>query len=354
MAVLLARELSRRGHHVVVLCRPGSALEAGLHAAGLTHEPVLRGPDFPPPSVVRAMRALKRHRVDVLVSATSNDVRLGALAAWLSGVPVVVRGLGLHGLPGNRLDQLLWRRVTSSIVANSRATAEVLLEAHPWLTQAMVSVVPNGVDVERYAGARPVDASALGELAPGAAARPGPTIGYVGRLDPEKGPDLLIEAWALARQRLPDARLLIIGSGALEAKLRRATRDWPDVVWVGYRADTAPFVATMDLLVVPSRREAFGLAAAEAMAAGVPVIATRVGGLPEVVRDGVDGCLVPPLDSAALADAIVRLGSDARLRGEMGGAAGLRARAEWSPASAADGYLHVLRDVVARSDSSMR
>lgn len=351
MAVLLARELSRRGHHAVVLCRPGSALEAGLRVAGLAHEPVLRGPDFPPPSVVRSMRALRRHRVDVLVSATANDVRLGAMAAWLSGVPVVVRGLGLHALPGNRLDQLLWRRVTSAVVANSRATADVLLEAHPWLTRAMISVVPNGVDVERFAGARPIDAAALSELAPGTEGGEGLTIGYVGRLDPEKGPDVLIDAWALARERLPGARLLMVGSGALEARLRRTTRDWPEVAWVGYRADTAPLVATMDLLVVPSRRESFGIAAAEGMAAGVPVIATGVGGLTEVVRDGVDGRLVPPLDPAALADAIVELGGDADRRRDMGVAAAERARVEWAPAAAADGYLRVLRDVVSGTDS---
>lgn len=354
MAVLLAEELPRHGHQVLVLCRPGSALESRLRAAGLPHEAVLRGPDFPPPSVWRAARALRRHGIDVLLSATSNDARLGALAAWLSGIPVVVRGLGLHALPGNRLDQALWRRVTTMVVANSAATADVLRDAHPWLRQPMLAVVPNAVDVAAFADARPIDEAAIRELAPGAPDPAALTVGYVGRLDPEKGPDVLIDAWGHVRRRLPGARLLVVGAGGLQAQLRRASRGWPEVVWFGYRDRTAPIIAALDLLVVPSRRESFGMAAAEAMAAGVPVIASRVGGLPEVLTDGVHGRLVPPLRPDALADAIVALGSDPILRARMAAAGAAHARAAYAPATAARGYLRAFRRVLEDRPGSAR
>lgn len=123
-----------------------------------------------------------------------------------------------------------------------------------------------------------------------------PVLGYFGRNSWEKGLDVLLNAFRPIRRERPDARLLVVGPAGRPPAGN-------GILWAGFQPDIRPWLSACDLVIVPSRREAFGLSALEALAAGRPVIASRVGGLPEVVRDGVSGRLVPPGDAAALAEA---------------------------------------------------
>jgi glycosyltransferase involved in cell wall biosynthesis len=134
-----------------------------------------------------------------------------------------------------------------------------------------------------------------------------------------KGVDLLIEAMRLVRQDHPSARLEIAGDGGHEPELRRQA-EGEAVSFLGWQEDVAALHRRWHAFALPSRSEGFGLAALEAMAAGLPVVATRVGGLPELIRDGVDGCLVDP-SAEAIAAALGALLSDARRRREIGIAA---------------------------------
>ena len=112
-------------------------------------------------------------------------------------------------------------------------------------------------------------------------------------------------------------RLLVAGTGPFEAEYRRQVRELgieDIVIFTGFRRDIADLMAAADLLVLPSLAEAFGLALTEAMYLGTPVVASRVGGIPEIVRDGVDGLLVPPGSPEALTAALVRLIRDPALR----------------------------------------
>jgi glycosyltransferase involved in cell wall biosynthesis len=164
--------------------------------------------------------------------------------------------------------------------------------------------IPFGVDVDRYAGAAPVKRQELGlreDL---------PVIGTVCRLvEPKKGLSVLLQAVALFRDRSPSPglQLLIVGEGPAHSSLREQSERLgiaPWVVFAGVRRDIPTLLPLLDIFVLPSLYEGFGIAILEAMAAGRPVIATEVGGIPEVVIHRETGLLVPPGDPTALTDAI--------------------------------------------------
>jgi len=173
-------------------------------------------------------------------------------------------------------------------------------------TGSPVSLIHNGVDLDRYAEQ---DACCtLHEeygMAPSA-----PIVGVVGRLEPEKGHPTLLDAWPRVLAEVPEAYLLVVGEGSrLEAlqEQARALGISSKVVFTGRRDDVPAVTAALDVAVLPSYREAQGLTILEAMALSRPVVASNVGGIPEMVEDGVTGLLVPPHQPEPLAEAIVRL-----------------------------------------------
>jgi glycosyltransferase involved in cell wall biosynthesis len=228
----------------------------------------------------------------------------------------------------NEEDRALMRRLTPSmdrLIAVSRAIV-AKLEAEG-RTGVPVELIYNGVDLERYnyteACCTLPDEYGFAEGSP--------LVGVIARLEPEKGHATLIDAWPQVLERLPDARLLIVGEGSqrpiLEAQAEaldllgeqcsgdrcvgtRGARPGAKVVFTGLRDDVPAVTAALDVAVLPSYREAQGLAILEAMALRRPVVATAVGGVPEMVEDGRTGLLVPPRDADALATAIYRLLTD--------------------------------------------
>jgi len=167
---------------------------------------------------------------------------------------------------------------------------------------------------------------------------------YLGRLHREKGPDLLVTALEALQRRLPDGwRCVFIGDGPERGQVRAAvkTHGLADRVFLmGARSRVGPWIDACDALVVPSREEGMPVAAIEAMMRGRPVVASRVGGTPEVVLDGDTGILVPPEDPAALGTALARLIGDSGLRRRMGGRGREVARACFSLERMAEGTLH--------------
>ncbi|MDA8203391.1 MAG: glycosyltransferase [Chloroflexi bacterium] len=236
----------------------------------------------------------------------------------------------------NADDRELLRRLTprmDRLIAVSRATVAKL--EHEGRATVPVDLIYNGVDLQRYAGQEPC--CTLPEeygFAPGT-----PLVGCVARLEPEKGHPTLLEAWRLVVERVPEARLLIVGEGSRREALERQARDLgllgedcvgarcvgtrharpgAKVVFTGRRDDVPAVTAALDVAVLASYREAQGITVLEAMALYRPVVASNVGGIPEMVEDGRTGLLVPPHDPQALAGAIVRLLSDHPLADTLG------------------------------------
>jgi glycosyltransferase involved in cell wall biosynthesis len=166
---------------------------------------------------------------------------------------------------------------------------------------------------------------------------PRPVVGAAGRFDPSKGFDVLIRSVALA----PEVNLVLAGEGECEGALRSLATDLgvdDRVHFIGWREDARSVVAAFDVLAVPSRAEAFGLVALEAMFAARPVIASDVGGLPEVVEDSSTGLLVPPDDPEALASALRVLVTDEARRTRLGTAGRARAIEHFSVDEMARSY----------------
>jgi glycosyltransferase involved in cell wall biosynthesis len=182
---------------------------------------------------------------------------------------------------------------------------------------APVSLIHNGVDLERYDHQEPC-CTLKDEYGMEAGAQ---IVGVVARLEPEKGHDTLLAAWPQVLRACPDAYLLVVGEGSrCEALMQQAAdlRIGHRVVFTGRREDVPAVTAALDVAVLPSYREAQGLSVLEAMALSRPVVASNVGGIPEMIEDGITGLLVPPRDPDALAAAIVRLLRDHQLADMVG------------------------------------
>ncbi|MFH1144626.1 MAG: glycosyltransferase [Candidatus Eisenbacteria bacterium] len=210
-------------------------------------------------------------------------------------------------------------RRADRIIAVAETQAEWLREYYGERT-APIEVIPNGLDCGPFENL-PSGTAVRAEFGiPGAV----PLILCIARMVPVKNLDVLLAAMALSPLRETGAHLLLLGDGPVKGALMERARGEAlegRVHFAGTRQDTRPFLAAADLACLPSRSEAQPIAILEAMAAGLPVVATRVGGIPEMVEDGKTGLLVAPGNPAELADALARALADpswARLAGEGG------------------------------------
>jgi len=227
----------------------------------------------------------------------------------------------------------LYNRAVDRVIAISAGVRSALVGAG--VDPARIRLVPSGVDPDAFT---PDPAARAALRREWALADDDVAVILVGVLEARKGHATLLEAAA----RLRDTRLrwIFCGTGSLEAALRAdATARGIAVRFTGFRPDVARCLAAADVTVLPSLHEGLGVAALEAMAAARPVVASRVGGLAEVLVDGETGSLVPPRDADALAAALRPLAVAPDLRARMGAAGAARVRARYSAAAMAEGTL---------------
>jgi glycosyltransferase involved in cell wall biosynthesis len=228
------------------------------------------------------------------------------LAKW-HGARVVETYHGREGwrgslLRGGFLPDRMLSRFVDRVIAVSEAARAFLVGGKGYPAEKIV-VVPNGRDLSTF---RPgVGRDALRrELGLDRTAR---VVGVVGRLEPQKGHAYLFEAWPSIVREFPDARLLVVGEGALRPRLEKRAHELgvaDSVVFAGFRGDVPRVLDALDVLALPSLYEGMPLTAIEASAMGRPVVATAVDGTPEVIREARTGRLVPPADPGALSRAI--------------------------------------------------
>ncbi len=311
----LAVALRDRGHVVHVIAMPGSALARELAAAGVATSTIRLRDWYEPWGMFALRRALRRLQPDILHAHSPRDYYMAAMATL--GMPSALVGTRhrLEPIAFPRLKAPFLHRVRA-MIAVSQAVSDGLL-ATRWPACRVVTI-PNGV------GTPPVVAPAAIRAELGLAADD-LVIGYVGRLCPSKGVATLVEAVAAIHGLLPGLRLAIVGADSCGGAYRReleglvARLGLNDVAcFLGYRHGADRLSAAFDVQVVPSRAEPFGLVTIEALARGVPVVATVSGGSREIIRDGREGLLVPPDDARALARALRRILSDRALRLELG------------------------------------
>ena len=349
--LLLARGLSARGHRALVVAPPGSALLERARAAGLPVRAIEAGSDVSL-SAARALAGILREvSCEVLHLHTPRAVGFGVRAALRAGTPAVVasRRAFPHRPPG-LLDRWKWRR-PDRIVAVSEAL-RVYLAAHGIPSSKLV-VIRSGIDLERAGSAPPLDPRGEFGWPPEAL-----VVASVGNLHAVKGHLRLVRAAAHVVREEPRARFLVAGEGPERERLEReiaAAALEGRFVLAGFREDALSLLLRSDLFVLPSRAEGFPNALVEALALGLPSIATDAGGCVEVVGRGRDAAalLVPAAldeDGAALAGEIVRVLRDEALRGLLAAAGPARA-ALLSAQRMAEATEALYRELLARTGS---
>jgi L-malate glycosyltransferase len=286
-------------------------------------------------------RDLRRNRVRLVHAygfyANVFSIPAARLAGCLTIASVRDTGVFSDRAKSKALLQKNVCRMAHRVIANSGAVRDWLVALG--MNEDRIVVIPNGIDVidvndERR---RPFDFPIRRQLA---IAREAPMVAVVSRLNKKKGIEYFLEAAAVVRERFPEARFLIVGSSgvdphyqpALESRARELNLS-DSVIFTGERNDIPALLREIDLSVLPSLSEGLSNSLLEAMAARVPVVATNVGGNPEVVQDGRTGLLVPPSDAQALAQAIIRILESADLARRFGDAGYARVKNEFSLAA---------------------
>ncbi|HEY8972604.1 MAG TPA: glycosyltransferase [Burkholderiaceae bacterium] len=278
-------------------------------------------PDDPPWSSIQMTCAMiKAGAIDVLHAHLPNAHALAGIAGRLTGKPVLAT---LHGHRIGVLDLEIHRNAGTHLSVVCRQSYFHALGLG--VSAGQLSCNPNGVDTEAFQPRpRPAD-SLRAALGIPAAAR---IVGFLGRLSPEKGPEVFLRAALLAHARLPDTHFVLVGDGPLAPALRESIARMKlegRVHLAGLRRDVAAVLNDMDVLVSSSHSEAMPLAVMEAMASGLPVVATRVGGVPDMIAQGESGWLVAPNDFDEMATRLVQILATPGELERMGRAARARA-----------------------------
>jgi glycosyltransferase involved in cell wall biosynthesis len=257
-------------------------------------------------AVLKTRRILMEKRIDVLMYFAAGPgtfiAPMAAIAAGLLKHRIIrIGGTSLDGLypdPLRAADRLLLKRVGRTIVPSSYLKDQYLKRLR--VPPGSVRVIPNGVDLPSAS-----DRGILRKILNlGARTR---IVGMVANLTANKSQSLLLSIFPELLKRFPDTELVFIGEGRMKQELNRMAGDLgvsSRVAIMGYRSDAQNLIAGLDAGVLCSRMEIYPNSLLEMMAHGVPVVATRVGGIPEFVRDGLDGILIPPGDGRALLEAL--------------------------------------------------
>jgi glycosyltransferase involved in cell wall biosynthesis len=297
----------------------------------------------------RLIRLMRRRQVDAVVTVGAGDTMFWTrLAGWWAKVPVVISALHSTGWPDavGRLNRLL-TPLTDGFVAVAREHGRYLVEAERFPPDK-VQVIPNGVDVERF---RPSSAARIRVRRELGIGDDVPVCGIVAALRPEKNHELFLAAAARVRQDWPQAVFLVIGDGSEREKLQRTARAAQlgnNVRFLGNRSDVPDLLAALDVFSLTSHNEANPVSILEALAAGLPVVATRVGSVGESVTDGVTGYLVAPGDVEALAGRWDRLFSDRAAARQMGTEGRRAVMDRWSLDAMVTGYQDLIQGIYAR------
>lgn len=318
----LLRRIDREKFRPLVGClRKEGELVPVLEEAGIVVEAFpVRGKLFYPRSIreiLRLARFMRRERVQIVQTQDLYSHLVGLPAAWIARVPVVITNrldLG-HTMKGwHRLALKMLSFGITRVMANSEGVRTMLIQEEK-IDPAKIELIYNGVNLDQFP-MPPKEKSPL-PLEPGD--RP---IVVVANLWPVKGHEILFEAAVRVTALYPTAKFVLVGTGGarraiLEARARALAID-KQVLFLGPRQDVPRILPQMEISVLPSLAEGFSNAILESMAAGLPMVATDVGGNREAIVEGETGFLVPPRDPEALADRILRLLGDRALAQRMG------------------------------------
>jgi glycosyltransferase involved in cell wall biosynthesis len=268
--------------------------------------------------VTDILRIIREREIQLIHTHLYHANMYGRIAAFIAQIPVVSSEHNAHSRckPVRRVINRLLAGKTNRMIAVSRAVKDYIV-SRDGIGPSKVEVIYNGIDIRHFTSSL-TKTTAREKIGVPADCF---LIGTVGRISEEKGHIYLIDALRRAKDIVPDLRLIIVGSGPLELHLKKVVSDQDldrSVLFAGFRRDVPDILKAMDVFAFPSLREGFPVALLEAMASCLPVVATPVGGIAEIIADGINGLLVQPRDDNSLAKAIITLYQNPALREALG------------------------------------
>jgi len=344
----LTMALAAGGHRADLVCDPAGRLWERATAAGIRCHPLRIRNAIDLAAGVKLRAILKRERFEVVHFHTSRAHSMAPFARGFASALVVTRRMDYR--PNRVFAPLLYNRAVDGVIAISEGVADSLAAAG--VDRQRVEVIHSGVDCERFHLASAAErARARGALG---IADDEIVVSAIGALEQRKGHRYLIEAIGALAAPTSSIKVkgFIAGQGSIHrvlqgeiAVLRRLER----IKLLGRVDDPCELLWASDIFVMPSLKEGLGVAALEAMASGLPIVASEVGGLREIVKHDVTGIVVPPANANAIASAIGRLAESAQLRAQMGAAARARAAENYSMEKMAARTLELYRACVRKT-----
>ena len=345
MVLNLVRHLPERFEPVVCCINQAGPIGEEIEKTGVPFHVFHLDPGVRRPlHVLEIQRRLRELKPDIVHTFLLTASLYGRLAAILAGVPIVIGtevNIYENKRPHHALAERLLMRGTDRVVVSAESVRDFYIkQVHA--APAKVDVIYNAVDFSQLQTTTSREALRASVGVPAGA----PLAGIIARLTEQKAHRYLFEAMA-STPGLEATHLLVVGDGELRDELRAMSERLglsARVHFLGGRRDLGDLLAAIDVFVMPSLWEGLPLSMVLAMGAGLPVVATRVAGIPEVVQDGTTGLLVPPADAPAFGAALARLIADPGLRQEMGAAASAFVR----PRFGIDGYVASVSDLYDR------
>jgi glycosyltransferase involved in cell wall biosynthesis len=312
----LAKELKHNGYSFRYVVQPGSPLHEKAVEAGLPVLPLKISGEADAFSILRLSLAMKRKRCQLVDFHDAHSTAVGSAAASLAKVPlrVISRRVDFP-LKKNVLSRRKYTKNVDAIIAISEAVKNVLVEGG--IDTKLIRVIPAGIDFSPYEDRSSKDYLCR-ELSFN---RDDFLVGIVAQLSDDKGHKYLIQASKHLREHTPKIKIIIVGEGPLRMELNKLVKEihGEDMVFfMGFREDIPQILKSLDVFVLSSEHEGLGSILMDAMAYRLPIVATRVGGIPEVIEHRKTGLLVPPQRPNSLAKAILKIYEDRELAKQLG------------------------------------
>jgi len=326
--------LRERGHEAVLACPPWDSMIEPARAQDFLIVPTSFRTKRNPLGVIYTWQEIRQVRPDVVLTNGTRTVMSAGLSARLTETPFAVRAVAEISPP-------IPLRIAQLVICISASMAQFARKCG--VPAERIQLIPNGVDTDSFCPDPQLRGKTRRELG---LSEDHFVLVLVGRIAGGKGHKYAVEALSQVLGRLPNTVLLIVGEGGLEQEVQEQTASLgleSQVKMLGFRTDPRPYYAAADVALVPSHwNEAAGIVNIEAQAMGVPIIASRDGGLPEYIAEGETGILVPPADAESLAEAIISLSESPQRRQAMGAAGRRRVVNLYSLDKMIDRYVETL------------
>lgn len=317
----LVTRLDRKKYNPMVCCLGNDGpVGDSIREAGIRVDIVRKRRRYDVTVIPRLIEVIKREKIDIVHTWQFTAGSWGRVAARLAGLSAVIfseRRGGFYERDYERLVDRILAKITGTVICNTRIAAQIMIK-QLGISRKKVTYVYNGIGLDEF-DCKSSSRQSRGELglSPNI-----PVVGIIANLRFHlKGHRYFLRAARLVVQRIPRTRFLIIGDGAIRDQIVGFARDLnlsENVLFLGQRDDVPQLLSAVDVSVLASLREGFPNAIVESMAAARPVVATDVGGIPELVIHGKTGFLVPPKDPDAMAKSIIKLLQNKRMAVEMG------------------------------------